>query len=381
MFRPTPMKWSVRLGRFAGIDVYLHVTFLLFLAFIAFLSAKVQRSWLGAVDAAGFFLSVFGCVLLHEFGHALMARRYGVATRDITLLPIGGVARLERVPDKPVPEFWVAFARPAVNGVIALGLLGVLVFRGLLVPERLLSVTQGGLLERLLAVNILLVLFNLLPAFPMDGGRVLRALLAMRMEYTRATQIAATLGQGMALLFAAIGLFVYFNPILIFIAFFVWIGASQETTAAQVRSSLGGARVRDAMLTQFTALEPNDPLARAVAAILAGSQTDFPVMDQGRMVGLLSRQRIISALAEQGRLASVAAVMDRQFTATTLDEPLEHALARLRSAGESPLMPVLHEGRLVGLLTPENVSEFVLIRSALRRAEAVPAVPPVLRPG
>ena len=319
MFRPTPMKWSVRLGRFAGIDVYLHVTFLLFLAFIAFLSAKVQRSWLGAVDAAGFFLSVFGCVLLHEFGHALMARRYGVATRDITLLPIGGVARLERMPDKPVQEFWVALAGPAVNVVIALGLLGVLVFRGLLVPERLLSVTQGGLLERLLAVNILLVLFNLLPAFPMDGGRVLRALLAMRMEYTRATQIAATLGQGMALLFAAIGLFVYFNPILIFIAFFVWIGASQETTAAQVRSSLGGARVRDAMLTQFTA--------------------------------------------------------------TTLDEPLEHALARLRSAGESPLMPVLHEGRLVGLLTPENVSEFVLIRSALRRAEAVPAVPPVLRPG
>ncbi|HMO63684.1 MAG TPA: site-2 protease family protein, partial [Verrucomicrobiota bacterium] len=294
------MKWSVRLGRFAGIDVYLHVTFLLFLAFIAFLSAKVQRSWLGAVDAAGFFLSVFGCVLLHEFGHALMARRYGVATRDITLLPIGGVARLERMPDKPVQEFWVALAGPAVNVVIALGLLGVLVFRGLLVPERLLSVTQGGLLERLLAVNILLVLFNLLPAFPMDGGRVLRALLAMRMEYTRATQIAATLGQGMALLFAAIGLFVYFNPILIFIAFFVWIGASQETTAAQVRSSLGGARVRDAMLTQFTALEPNDPLARAVAAILAGSQTDFPVMDQGRMVGLLSRHRIISALAEQG---------------------------------------------------------------------------------
>lgn len=373
------MKWSLRLGRFAGIEVYLHFTFLLFLGFIAFASAAAHRSWAGAVEGAGFFLAVFGCVLLHEFGHALTARRFGVATRDITLLPIGGVARLERLPDKPIEEFWVAIAGPAVNVAIAGLLFLVLLVRGALVPEHLFSLMQGGFLQRLLAANVILVLFNLLPAFPMDGGRVLRALLALRMDYARATQIAATLGQGMALVFAAVGLFVWFNPVLVFIAFFVWIGASQETSAAQVRSSLGGARVADAMLTQFTTLSPSDPLARAVAAILAGSQTDFPVVENGRFVGLLSRQRIISALAGQGRLASVASVMDTRFATTTLDEPLEHALGRLR-AGEAPLLPVLADGRLVGLLTPENVSEFVLIRAALRQAEALPAVPPVLRP-
>ncbi|MFN0069050.1 MAG: site-2 protease family protein [Limisphaerales bacterium] len=371
------MKWSLRLGRFAGIEVYLHFTFLLFLGFIAFMSAAAQRSLAGAVEGAGFFLAVFGCVLLHEFGHALTARRFGVATRDITLLPIGGVARLERLPDKPIEEFWVAIAGPAVNVVIAGLLFLMLLARGALVPEHLFSLMQGSFLQRLLAANVILVLFNLLPAFPMDGGRILRALLALRMEYARATQIAATLGQGMALVFAAVGLFVWFNPVLVFVAFFVWIGASQETSAAQVRSTLGGARVADAMLTQYTALAPSDPLARAVAVILAGSQTDFPVMEDGRFVGLLSRQRIISALAEQGRMASVASVMETRFTSATLDEPLEHALGRLRT-GEAPLLPVLADGRLVGLLTPENVSEFVLIRSALRRAESLPAVPPVL---
>lgn len=371
------MKWSLRLGRFAGIDVYLHFTFLLFLGFIAFASALASRSWAAALGGAGFFAAVFGCVLLHEFGHALMARRFGVATRDITLLPIGGIARLERLPDKPIEEFWIAVAGPAVNVAIAGILFFVLFVRGLLVPDRMFSLLQGDFLQRLLAANVFLVLFNLLPAFPMDGGRVLRSLLALRMDYARATQIAATLGQGMALLFAAVGLF--WNPMLLFIAFLVWIGASQETTAAQMRSTLNGARVADAMLTQFITLAPSDPLARAVAAILAGSQADFPIVEAGRFVGVLSRQRIISALAEQGRLASVAAVMDTGFAATTPDEPLAHALGRLRS-GESPLMPVLDGGRLVGLLTPENVSEFVLIRSALRRSESAPAPPPVLRP-
>jgi Zn-dependent protease/predicted transcriptional regulator len=370
------MKWSLRLGRYAGIDVYLHVTFLLFIGFIAFATALTERSLAAAGAGVGFFLAVFLCVLLHEYGHALMARRFGVRTRDITLLPIGGVARLERLPDKPVQELWVALAGPAVNVVIAALLLGLLLARGLLTADAFTAVTRGGFLERLLTVNVLLVAFNLLPAFPMDGGRVLRAFLALHLDYARATQIAATLGQGMALLFAAVGLF--WNPLLLFIALFVWIGAGQEAAAAQMRSSLSGARVADAMLTQFTVLAPTDPLARAVAAILAGAQADFPVAEGGRMAGVLTRQRLIAALAEQGRLAPVGAVMEAAFPAAAPHEPLEHALGRLRSA-DAPLLPVLEGGRLVGLLTPENVTEFVLIRSALRRHDPPDgAAPPVL---
>lgn len=175
------MKWSWKLGRFAGIDVYIHTTFLLLIGFIGVSYWLQERSLAAVVGGIGFILALFLCVVLHEYGHALTARRYGISTRDITLLPIGGVARLERMPDEPRQELWVALAGPAVNVVIAAALFGWLFINGSLMPLETLSVTSGSFLERLMLVNITLVAFNLLPAFPMDGGRVLRALLATRL--------------------------------------------------------------------------------------------------------------------------------------------------------------------------------------------------------
>jgi Zn-dependent protease/CBS domain-containing protein len=309
-------------------------------------------------------------VVLHEYGHALTARKYGIKTRDITLYPIGGVARLERMPDKPIEELWVALMGPAVNVVIAAGLFAVLFLTNSLVPLNELTVASGSFLERLLVVNIILVLFNLLPAFPMDGGRVLRALLAMRMEYVRATQIAANIGQGMAFLFGLVGLFG--NPFLLFIAFFVWIGASQEASMVMMKDSISGIPVIRAMMTDFKTLSPRDTLAQAVALILAGSQHDFPVVDAaGRVAGILERDALIAALSREGQSAPVMEVMRRDLPEVDSHEMVESALQRLQESGAKAL-PVTHAGQFVGLITSENITEFLMIRSALKAAQGIP---------
>jgi Zn-dependent protease/predicted transcriptional regulator len=366
------MKWSLKLGRFLGIDVYLHFTFLLLLAFIGFAHWLAERNIQSALAGVAFFSLLFLCVLLHEYGHALMARRFGVATRHITLLPIGGLAQLERMPDEPRQELWIALAGPAVNVGIAALLAVWLTVTGSWQPVGELSTTGGGLIERLLAVNLLLVGFNLLPAFPMDGGRVLRALLATRLSHARATGIAATIGQGMAVLFGLAGLFGT-NPMLLFIALFVWIGASQEATAAEMKSSLSSVRVGEVMLTDFRSLAPESTLADATRALLAGTQQDFPVVDAGRVVGVLSRADFLAALQERGQHTPVSAVMRRDCgtisSAALLDEAFRHV-----HEDSGCTLPVVDGGRLVGLLTAENVGEFVMIRAALERRK--PAGPP-----
>jgi Zn-dependent protease len=356
------MKWSWRLGEVAGIGVYMHATFLLLIGWVA-LSHWLQEGTLAATLAGvGFILALFLCVVLHEFGHALTARRYGIKTRDITLLPIGGVARLERMPDEPRQELWVALAGPAVNVVIAAVLFAWLQITGSLEPLSRLTMTGGPFVERIMMVNLSLVAFNLLPAFPMDGGRVVRALLAMRMEYTRATQVAASLGQGMALLLGFIGLFT--NPFLLFIAFFVWIGAAQEASMVQMKSALGGIPASRAMLTDFRTLSSHDTLAHAVELILTGSQQDFPVVDNGSVVGILTRGDLLVALGQRGQATPVADVMRREFQVVDSSEMLEIAFARLQSC-KCHTMPVIHRGQLVGLLTMDNMGEFLMIQAAL----------------
>jgi Zn-dependent protease/CBS domain-containing protein len=370
------MGWSLHLGRWLGIDVYIHITFLLLLAFIGLSHGLAAGSATAAVGGVLFFAGLFACVLLHEYGHALAARRYGIATRDITLLPIGGVARLERMPEKPSQEFVVALAGPVVNVVIAIGLFIGLKLGGWWQPLGMLSATSGNLFERLLVANVFLVLFNLLPAFPMDGGRVLRSLLAMRMNYARATGIAAAIGKGMAVLFGFAGLFG--NPMLLLIALFVWIGATQEAAAARMKSSFAGANVREAMLTDFRALSPQDSLADATKLLLAGSQTDFPVVSGGRVVGILDHAALFQALRERGDLAPVGDVMRSEFVTLRPEQSLDDAFAEASVAG-SPTMAVMENGRFVGLLTPENVGEFFMIRRALaQRPPTPPRTPPVV---
>ena len=358
------MKWSLKLGSFANIGVYLHWTFALLIGWVFMLHLGAGKSPAEALAGVAFILALFFCVVLHEFGHALTARRYGIATRDITLLPIGGVARLERIPEKPMQEFWVAVAGPAVNVVIA-----AILFFLLVVLDRVHQLTgfdwaRGGFLERLMLLNLMLVVFNLLPAFPMDGGRVLRALLSLRLGRTRATAIAANLGQIMAIGFGIAGFFLL-NPFLIFIAVFVFLGAQGEAADVQTRSVLDGLRVRDAMMKRFRTFSPYDPLDRAIEELLAGSQQDFPVLEDGRVVGILRRNDLVKALAEGRRDARVGHAMSRDCQPVDEMELLAPAVEAM-SANQCVTVPVTGGGAVVGLLTLENVGELIMVQSAIR---------------
>jgi len=364
------MKWQWKLGRFAGIDVFVHATFLLLIGWVGYSHWVEHQNWGEVMNGILFILALFACVVLHEYGHALTARKYGIKTRDITLYPIGGVARLERMPDKPIEELWVALMGPAVNVVIAGILFAYLLLTNTLVPLSELTVASGSFIERLMTVNISLVLFNLIPAFPMDGGRVLRAILAMRMDYVRATQTAANIGQGMAFLLGFIGLFS--NPFLLFIAFFVYIGASQEASMVQMKNSVSGIPVTRAMLTDFKTLSPRDNLSQVVGLILAGSQHDFPVVDAtGRVAGVLERDAFMMALTQHGQSAPVMDFIRRDLPEVDSYDMLEMALMKLQETGTKTL-PVTHAGQLVGLVTAENITEYLMIRSALRVAQSMP---------
>jgi len=359
------MKWSWRLGRFAGIDVYMHLTFVMLLAWLAISYYVPRHSVSDALNGLAFILALFGVVLLHEFGHALTARRFGIRTRDITLLPIGGVARLERMPDDPKQELLVALAGPAVNVFLAVILFFLITPGTGITAITAFQPVGGNFLGKLLWVNVVLAAFNLIPAFPMDGGRVLRALLAMRMDYVQATQVAAGIGQALAFLFGFVGLF--YNPFLVFIALFVWMGAASEASMVQMKSALGGIPVSKAMITDFRSLAPQDSLAQAIDHVLAGFQHDFPVVDQGRLVGVLTRNDFLKSLAQKGPEARVADAMNLVFETADPSEMLELALGRLQSC-HCRAVPVLRNGDVVGMLTMDNVGEFLMIQSALRGA-------------
>jgi Zn-dependent protease/CBS domain-containing protein len=355
------MNWSLPIFRIAGIQLRIHITFLLLIGWLAF-GYYAQGGSAAAASRVIFVLLLFLCVVLHEFGHAFAAKAFGINTPDITLLPIGGVARLERMPEEPFQELIIAVAGPLVNVVIALGLFIAGGSQALLNPS---SVEGGGLVAQLMTINIMLVLFNLLPAFPMDGGRVLRALLATRLSYARATQVAANVGQGFAFVFGFIGLILP-NPFLIFIAFFVYIGASQEAALAQMKDVSRRFPVSSAMVREFRTLSEDATLQEAVDALLATSQHDFPVVDDtGAVAGLLTRQDLIGALRKNDPAIRVGDVMRRDIPTVTTGTRFEDAF-RIMQECNCPAVPVLDRmKRLVGLLTPENVTELMMVQSAM----------------
>lgn len=358
--------WKV--GRIAGIDVKLHWTFLLLLGWIAVSFAMQGDGIASALWGSALLVSVFGCVLLHELGHALAARPFGIKTRDITLLPIGGLARLDRMPRDPKQELWIAIAGPLVNVVIAAGLWGVLFALNRVqpvVPESLVTGTTAGFVSNLMWLNIAMVLFNLLPAFPMDGGRVLRASLGLVTDYSRATDIAAATGQGMAMLFAVAGLFL--NPWLLLIALFVFVSAGAEAQEVRFREMVRHVEVRDAMMTDFRTLEPDDSLSFAAETLLAGSQQDFPVVDSesGTIHGVLQRQTLIREICNQNGFQSVSESMDPITQSVAVNRSLGEAVQLMREL-QTPCLPVVSEGRIVGVLTTENIGELVMLRCGRR---------------
>jgi Zn-dependent protease/CBS domain-containing protein len=353
---------SARIGRFAGIDVYVHFTFPLLLVWVAVIYWNQTHTVAGVVSGLALILSLFICVVLHEYGHALTARRFGIGTRSITLLPIGGVALLESMPRDPRQEIVVALAGPAVNVAIAVVLY--LLLRIGSQPGALFGLDPGreALLPSLLAANVMLVVFNLLPAFPMDGGRVLRALLAMRMDRVRATRVAARVGQVLALGLGLLGL-VGGNPFLVLVAVFVWFGAGSEAGAVEVDARLGKQAAGRAMITDFRTLAPDDPLSHAVDLTLAGSQKDFPVVEGDRLAGVATQAAILRGLRDIGPQGLVEQVMAPAQTAD-VGAPLVELLQRVR-ASDTRLVCITRAGRLAGIVDLDNISEFLRIQQAL----------------
>lgn len=358
------MGWSIKLFTWGGTAVRMHITFLLLVAWIA----AVQWSRGGPHEAiAGvlFILVLFACVVLHEFGHIWAARRYGIRTPDVTLLPIGGVAAMERMPEKPSQEIVVALAGPAVNLVIALVLTAALGVR-LSFSQMSLDALQSSFLAQVAVANVVLLVFNLIPAFPMDGGRVLRAVLAMGLGYTRATRVAATIGQVLAAGFAFLGFMG--NPMLILIAIFIFLAASGEAGDVEVREVIRGRSVKDGMITSFDALGVGATADDAAAKLLSTTQHEFPVLDgAGRLRGVVTQKAIIEALRNGEGNKPALEIMDANAPTLRSHEELARAVELLRRTGARLVGVVDNAGSLIGYVTPENISELVMIGASRDR--------------
>lgn len=360
------MGWSITLTRVRGIEIKVHATFVLILVWAAYYwGSDGGRGIAFGVVAT---LLLFLCVTLHELGHALTAQHYGIEVKDITLLPIGGVARIE-VPDNPRQELWIAVAGPAVNVAIAVILIvvgAILSATSLLTPGNLVDSMReakwDGLLSYLTLANIYLVVFNAIPAFPMDGGRILRALLALRMDYRRATGIAVSVGQALAFGFGLLG-FVTADFFLIVIAVFVWMGASAEGHQVNVTSVFGEATVDQVMTRQPQVLYPTDSLSRAVGLTLSTSQSDFPVLDgNGRVTGLLTMDRLLRGLHEAPG-SPVGAAMHREFPTAVPGDTIVSVQTRLAESGIRAIPILASDGSLAGLLTLNDIGEAFRILS------------------
>ncbi|HEX6105454.1 MAG TPA: site-2 protease family protein [Gemmatimonadales bacterium] len=356
------MRWSYTIGRIAGTEIKVHLTFFLLVAYFAF-GAYQQGGGPAAITVSVMLLALFACVLLHEFGHILMAGRFGVRTPDVILLPIGGVARLERIPSEPRQEFLIAIAGPLVTLAIALVLYVVLSLDGSPPGIGWLEADES-LLDFLFRANVWLLLFNLIPAFPMDGGRVLRAALASRLGLVRGTRLAANLGQALATVGGLYGLTTG-RPLLALVAFFVFLGAGAEASAVETRAAGEGLRVDQMMVTQFRTVPVHATLGQAVELLLSTEQREFPVVDNlGRTEGILTRDNLIKGLSQRGPGSTVAEAMTAGTPAVSPSLGFDEALERLRTSG-LPAIPVIDAGgALVGLLTMDNITDLLLVRRA-----------------
>lgn len=372
------MHWSVPIGRVFGITLRLHVTFLLFLVVIGY-AGFAAAGPAGAGWAVALFVSIFTCIALHELGHSVVAQQFGVRVRSITLLPIGGVAALKSLPENPWEEIAITLAGPLVNVGIAAAMLPL---TGLPTQLFLVRFPQdlSELLLSLVTANTALFLFNLIPAFPMDGGRLLRALLALVFSHRRATIIAATVGQVLAVVFVLAGL--KLSVWLIIIGVFIFIGAEGEERLVKTRSLLRELEVEEVMSREFLALAPTDTIARGLAAVYQTGQDDFPVLAAGGLLGLVNREDMVAAANEGLADQPVTAVMDPRPLCVPPRAPLVRVHEEMRAAGRTAV-PVLDGERLVGLLSAENISRYLLVQASIKPARRrggarKPALPPVI---
>ncbi|MGE0867873.1 MAG: site-2 protease family protein [Kofleriaceae bacterium] len=368
--RPSPAgtrrtgRWSWRIGTVFGIPIRVHVTLLLLLAWIAtsaWLYGLGPRATLAGIVMVAM---VFAIIVIHELGHALMARRFGIRTRDILLLPIGGVASLERIPERPAHELVTALVGPMINVVIAALLAIVIAAAGTAFDPSDAPTLGQAFLAQFMWINVVLAVFNLLPAFPLDGGRALRALLAMRIDRERATEIAATAGKVLAVVLAIVGVFA--NVWLVVIAFVVWIGANHERELVRIQSSLAGVPAREVMTRRIEVVDVDESIAMAASRMVDSGAPVLPVVDHGRVVGVLTRSDLRAGLRDAAPSAPVEHAPWHDVLRVDADEPLDHVLDEWHAAPGS--IAVVVDGETpIGLVTPEQLATYVELHPSHER--------------
>ncbi len=359
------MKQAPHLLKISGIDFRIHWTFILIIIYIIYTNMQAGLDTTQIVWSVLFVLSLFLCVTLHELGHALAAKRYGIKTKDITLYPIGGVARLEKMPEKPQQELVVALAGPLVNVIIAALLIPFLldsnIFSGEQGDENVLIIGPGNFLPMLATMNLWLALFNLIPAFPMDGGRVFRALLSMKTGRLKATKAAANLGKILAVGFIIAGF--YLNPFLIFIGLFIILGAQAETEMVKTQYWISDLTARDALMTNYSKLDKEQLLSAAVKLLIDGTAKNFLITDNGLPYGILSRDHIIKGLSEKGEKTPVHECTETELIYCNVTTPLNDVYELIQKSRAS-LILVRDGEQLAGIIDVENIAELIMIRSA-----------------
>ncbi|SNZ01389.1 site-2 protease family protein [Flagellimonas pacifica] len=355
-------KWSLFIGSYSGIKVFVHWTFWIIVGWIFMMHFQMGHGWKEAMIGALFIIILFGCVVLHEFGHALTAKKYNIPTRDITLYPIGGVASLERMPEKPAQELAVALAGPAVNLVIA-GILYIFLYAN----NQLLSISEidhmGGknFLFNLMAANLILAVFNLIPAFPMDGGRVLRASLAFRMDKLKATNIATRVGQVLAIVFVFLGFFSNFW--LVLIGIFIFWGAGAEAAVENAKSVLVGHRVRDIMINQYSSLPPEEKLENAVGLLQNTQEQGIVVEENNKVLGILTRKELVKGLSEYGAHYPISKIMRENYPRLSPETPLTEVYQYF-AVGKLTLAPVLENEQVIGIVDIQGINELISIENS-----------------
>ena len=352
-------KWSLYIGSYSGIKVFIHWTFWIIIGWIFMMHFEMGHGWAEGLAGALFILTLFACVVLHEFGHALTAKKYGIPTRDITLYPIGGVASLNRMPEKPAQELAVAVAGPAVNVILA-GILYIF----LLSTDQLLPISEIDHMSgdnfwfNIMAANVILAVFNLIPAFPMDGGRVLRAVLAFNMDKLKATTIAARVGQLLAIVFVFLGFFSNFW--LVFIGLFIFLGAGAEAVQESTKSALIGYTASDVLIQKYTRLSPMETLEKAVQLLQNTQDQGFVVVENDQAIGVLTRKELIKGLSTYGNSSRVSDIMRNDFAIVAPNTPLQQVYEKLVS-NNSQLAAVLDNGQLTGIVTVKGINEMIMV--------------------
>lgn len=356
------MKWSLYAGKISGIKIFIHWTFLILIGWIIFNGIRAELGFNSIFFSVIFTLTIFLCVVLHELGHALVAKKFKIITSDIILLPIGGMARMENIPEKPMQEFLIAIAGPIVNFVIAAILyFSVTVNGNVLETQEITSVTMQNFFPLLYIVNFTIGMFNLIPAFPMDGGRILRALLSFKLPHYTATRIASATGQFLAIGFILMGFF--YNPFLIVIGAFIFLGAQAEVEYSRATTMLSGYKVKDVVMTKYFSVDANEPLKNAIKILLDVQVKDFLVLDKKKIVGTLGSNEMLKALDQDGGEIPIKSAMEKNVVYLDPEMQLTEVLKK-RGEKNLSLMPVMENSTLTGVVDIENIIEFLLVKEA-----------------